>query len=392
LSEAVGTLSNSTGESTTYTPPAGGLTSSIQVALTAAVVDTTTSKTVVITVIPSATSQIAQDGGSVTPPGGTLWIPDYCPQNQDVLGFPGSLLGGGATLSNSQASLMSLLGQNSAQPVAIAFDKGGNAFVVDGQSSSSAGIWKFPASGNTFGSGSVVVPASSFPGGAQPLFGGAAFGPDGTLWVTDYSTSDYPNLLWGVNPGVISDGGGPTPVASTPTDAGDSLNYAMDVAFDPNGNLWVLNYSGTAGGPSTLVKFKYANGAVTQNPQAVIFDPTGAILNLCTGITFDAKGNLWVACQQSKLVAKIDVSSASGVVPLKTSALLTTSAFASPTSVTFDNLGRLWVMDGLSACGSPNMLMRFDTPNGMTGTVAAAPNAVFNGVPSIGYPAKMQFH
>jgi sugar lactone lactonase YvrE len=378
-SPGLGSLSSTSGNTTTYTPPSVvGVQTDITI--NATVVGTAENASAVITVTP-APNHTPYDAGVHS--SSRLWIPSLY---GFVVGYSAQALANPGQLSTSNAIVITLDAGTGTLPFAnaLAFDAPGNLWVADGNQNNVLMEYVSTApGGNSFASFPKVIP---MPAGGQ--LSSLAFASNGDLWVVD-------NFLWAVyhfssaQLASASVGSPNGTISASVTDAGlYSLQLPTDLAFDSAGNMWVANAPRT-GDPNTIMKFnKLPDGGIDQNPSAQVRDTDGgAGFN---GLAFDPAGNLWVTCQNWGQVVKISTSGLSGLSTLTPATTLTNpdvSNNASPANLTFDALGNLWV---LTMPGSAGMLLRFDNADSLSGTSNAVP-AEYNQGPSVG-TGRMQFN
>lgn len=149
--------------------------------------------------------------------------------------------------------------------------------------------------------------------------------------------------------------------ATTPT----GLNSPSGLAFDPSGNLWVVDSLN-----SRVVEYKAPFS--TGEAASVVIGQSGLTssdftdlnstgLSYPTGLAFDSTGNLWVVdFRQSRVLeytAPLSTHKAASLVIGQTSFTTRECAFTStcnanstnlfdPNAVAFDSAGNLWVSDG----------------------------------------------
>ncbi len=191
-------------------------------------------------------------------------------------------------------------------PTAVAFDSKGDLWVVD---SSNNRVLEYEPPFTTGEAASLVIGQTSLTGSgdsspAGSLFGptGIAFDPSGNLWVVDTGNN---RVLEFKTP--FSNGESASLVIGQPTFGGyigqttsGGLNAPSYVAFDPSGNLWVTDQ-----GNNRVLEFA-APFSIGEKASVVIghanftsFAPSSTVtaksLFEPIGIAFDSKGDLWVA-------------------------------------------------------------------------------------------------
>jgi len=234
---------------------------------------------------------------------GDLWVVDQ--GNNRVLEFtPPFTTGQLASLVIGQPTFGGYIGQTTRGgmniPAYLAFDSSGDLWVTD---SGNNRVLEYTVPLTKGESASLVIGqpdfATSDPGaGAKGLFGplGIAFDSGGNLWVVDgsnhrvlqyvspFSTDEVASLVIGQ--------ASLTPKTGTGSTSLDP--YAM--TFDSAGNLWVSNFNRTvvqyttpfsSGEAAGQVLDQKGAGSNTTTTGSELFDPQG--------VTFDGGGNLWVA-------------------------------------------------------------------------------------------------
>lgn len=278
--------------------------------------------------------------------------------------------------SNSQNASF-VLGQldfvsNTANPTAstfsiphfIAFDSHGNLWVSDGGNDR---VLEFSSPFTIGKSASVVLGQKDFTSwqvlnGTNPKSldqpQGLAFDKDGNLWIADgasnrilefeppFKTGQIPSLVLGQK----DFGTGDYPSSET----AQTMYYPEGIAFDPDGNLWIADTNGR------LLEFKppFTNG---ENPSLAVRNQNGGSVSSSTvstpsGITFDKNGSLWVADSGNYRILRFDKPFSNN----QTASLVlghedfttggegissNASSFRDPYGLTFDFQGNLWMSD-----------------------------------------------
>ncbi len=168
------------------------------------------------------------------------------------------------------------------QPEALAFDAYGNLFVAD---NGIPAIDEIPNAGATgaFAAGTqiTVIPAATTFAGtvlASPL--GLAFGPDGTLYISD--TNNKRVVFYNPDNGAAG---------VTNASAANGLNAPMGVAVDAAGNLYVAD-----SGVNKVFAFWSAGGFTTLTPSGV---------SAATGVAVDPSGSVLIADKASGNIVRV---------------------------------------------------------------------------------------
>jgi hypothetical protein len=121
------------------------------------------------------------------------------------------------------------------------------------------------------------------------------------------------------------------------------------VTFDAHGNLWVIDPAGKVNGVATPALFEFsaaqlASLATNQMPEPIA-TITSTALNFPQQSVFDSQGNQWVIDHNNNTVL---VFTAAQLAQMGTSStmpalIISSAAFNGPLGVTFDGKGNLWV-------------------------------------------------
>lgn len=228
---------------------------------------------------------------------------------------------------------------------------------------------------------------ASFAIGAGGSIGAAIFGPDGRIYVSDWSGGKI--LVY--DAGTALGSGNPSPAAVITSPA---LLEPLTMAFAANGDLWVVDRRGTI--PSSpvanrMVKLAGVSSAVgdTVLDAAAILDfrsSTSTIFryNYLDGLLLDKQGNLWVTDLFDWTVSRIDdpadlTGTHADFVPDQQFASVNfgdgdLSAVRNPASLAMDAVGRLYVGNRGQVS-----VARFDDPYAITtGDTVVTPSAAIH--------------
>jgi sugar lactone lactonase YvrE len=197
---------------------------------------------------------------------------------------------------------------------------------------------------------------------------GLAFDPNGNLWVL----SRYYKKIIKFTAAQIVRSGEPLPsvvLTQTTVDGLLTLESVHALAFDASGNLWVVNAT------QNIVMFAAAdlNRSAALKPalRIVPFRTDGANnLRFVEDLAFDSSGNLWVSNTDIEpdrnRVLKYEVSALQpGVNAVVPAATLNMPARVRPKSLAFDNAGSLWVDADVG--DGKRQLLKFANPNSFKG-------------------------
>jgi PKD repeat protein len=237
------------------------------------------------------------------------------------------------------------------QPAGITYDGAGNLYVADYQNNEIRTIVVSTGAVTTF-AGSVTAGSINGTGTAARFKSpsGVAYDGSGNLFIADTYNNEIRKIV--ISTGVVTTFAGSTSAGSADgigTAAG--FTYPSGIAYDGNGNLYVSEVYGYR-----VRKIVIATDAVTtiagsSAPGSIDGIGTAASFNQPAGITYDGKGNLFLADQVNNEIRMI--TTATGAVV--TFAGTTTSGsvdgtasfagFSDPAGVVFDGSGNLYVTD-----------------------------------------------
>ncbi len=264
-------------------------------------------------------------------------------------------------------------------PARIAADPQGDLFVTDWVD---CRVLEFRPPFTTFMNASVAFGQRSLtetcaenPSGPTALFSpfAVAVDPNGDLWVSDVELSQIveyvPPFSTGMAPSVVMGKGLCEIDISSRDSSATSLCDPTDIAFDPDGNLWVADE-----GFDRILEFKppFSTGMAASlelgqasfTSQDSCNDVSSTCFNTVDAMAFDPKGNLWIAQLFANRILEIKPPFATGMAA---SLVLGQPDFTTPAShppsaktftfyqqgyggvgLSFDQAGNLLVSDALN--------------------------------------------
>jgi sugar lactone lactonase YvrE len=204
---------------------------------------------------------------------GDLWVASQ--EDSSLLAFaPTDLDGSGSRVA---ARVISSIGGSLSAPTGLAFDARHRLWVVNARS---ATVVRFDPAQLAAGGAQVPAVILSLPGTPATI----AFDAAGALWVGDPEFHTIARFA----ASQLEASGSPPPVFRLTS--ADSLRNPSGIAFDAAGNLWVANTGG-----HNLLAFSPAQLAGTGSAgPPVMIGSNGGSLNNPVGLAFDAEGDLWV--------------------------------------------------------------------------------------------------
>jgi sugar lactone lactonase YvrE len=305
-----------------------------------------TASSSVVTVEAGATATATVDHAWRSPTG-RAWIARSENDGPILSGFDGDDL-----LATGAPAPAASVGRASGMWEGIAFDAHGNAWIARYQHGTR--LVRFPA-GALAASGptvpDVVIDATDPLVLGDPV--GLAFDAQGGLWVAGFDS----NTLVRFAPAQLAASGSPTPEVVVSATAG-SLSRPTGLAFDAAGALWVANQ-----GNDSVVAFGSGklgvSGALA--PDVVITSTSGRLFGPFD-LAFDPNGSLWVSALWSGLVRYEAEQLSTGGSPTP-SAWVT--EIGTPKGLAFDHRGDLWVNVRLPG---RDVLVRLADPHALTMT------------------------
>jgi sugar lactone lactonase YvrE len=322
-----------------------------------------------------ASSGLAYPSAVAFDSSGNLWVADQ--YNNRVLEFTAPFTTGkaaslviGQTDFTSSGFATTSTGLNS--PSAVAFDSSGNLWVAD---SGNERVLEFEAPFTTGEAASLVIGQTDFASSGSAITStglfypsGLAFDSSGNLWVVD---SDDCRVLEFTAPFTIGEAAslviGQTDFTSSGCETTSTgLRYPSGLAFDPSGNLWVVD-----SGNNRILEFTapFTTGKAASLVIGQTDFTSGGWATTSTGLTgpiglaFDS-GNLWVADYWNSRVLEFTAPFTTGEAAslvlgqpdLTSSGRATTSTgLSNPSAVALDS-GNLWVADS-----SNNRVLEYQT-------------------------------
>jgi streptogramin lyase len=228
---------------------------------------------------------------------GDLWIASQ--DDSLLLAFSPSALASSGT--RTARTVILPVDRSLSGPTGLAFDAGHRLWVVN---SENATLVRFDPL--QLAAGGAQTPAVILSGPGHPS--ALAFDADGSLWVSDirfHTIVKYPADRLAVS-------GSPVPTLVL-TEANSLVNPA-GLAFDATGNLWVANT-----GAENLVAFSPAQLAgIGPAAPHIEITSTGSSLRIPVGLAFDGEGNLWVVGGEGALTkyAAASLSASRALAPI----------------------------------------------------------------------------
>ncbi|WP_157202932.1 hypothetical protein [Calidithermus chliarophilus] len=321
---------------------------------------------------------------------GKLWVIEYGDDNGTPADLsddrPSRLLGYDQAAGTAVAVDLGL--QNATRKArGLALDKAGNVWVGIGTevSSSSGEIRMYRAADLASPSPSPAVTITG-PDLGTPR--SLAFDASGNLWVAD----QFNHTILRFDASRL--GANYTGAADYKIEGfGGHMTTPTGLAFDADGNLWVVSFHGTnasdapSDSPGQILKFKASqlsgSGGYNGRAAMIIYDNSANAndKNSLYGpisLAFDASGRLWVSSKLGDFIARFDVNSPSfpadcdypgGVITTCSPGtgeysgapavkITANGTWKQPISLAFDNVGNLWVSDDLPPAGTSPQTLR----------------------------------
>jgi len=225
---------------------------------------------------------------------GVMWVAS--PDDSLLLGFsaPGESGSGAITPS----IIIQPVAGSIATPAGMAFDSDGSLWIANFANGT---IVRFDKSQLT--SSGAPVPSRTITGIANPT--GLAFDASGALWVSDLNLNTVSSYLRSQ----LLTSGNKEPAIVLGANGNLFVNPA-GIAFDSFNNMWVANVSG-----ESVTAFRPPQRAASGSPVPMTtIHPAETPLGAPAGLAFDGEGNLWVIGVQGML-SKFSIASIAGSGP-----------------------------------------------------------------------------
>jgi hypothetical protein len=131
--------------------------------------------------------------------------------------------------------------------------------------------------------------------------------------------------------------------------ASASFGAPQGVTFDAKGNLWVMDPSGVVNGAATPALFEFSAAQLaalaTNNAPDPVATITSTALNVPQQSVFDSQGNQWVADHDNNAVLVFTAAqlAMTGINNLTPAVAISSTDFNGPLGIAFDSTGDLWI-------------------------------------------------
>ncbi|MDA4137249.1 MAG: NHL repeat-containing protein [Thaumarchaeota archaeon] len=339
---------------------------------------------------------------------GNLWVADSDANRILEYAAPFST-GEAASLVIGQSSLTSLASGTTSTsldvPNGIAFDSGGNLWVVD---SFNNRVLEYKAPLSTGEAASLVIGQPNFTSSVAATTAtglnspqGIAFDSSGNLWIADLQNGrvlEY-NTPFSTNEAASLVIGEANFVTANDEVSLKGLNAPNSVAFDYSGNLWVVDGHRVLEYTTPFSTHEAASLVIGQNTftnSSTVTTSTG--VNYPDALAFDSGHNLWVSDTDNNRVmeytAPFSKGEAASLVigqPNFTSSAMTpifsptATSLNHPQGLVFDSSGNLWVSDwaaGRVLEYSASSVATTSSPTSSTSAVSSSSSTTSSSVPS----------
>ena len=128
-----------------------------------------------------------------------------------------------------------------------------------------------------------------------------------------------------------------------------SFGAPQGVTFDAKGNLWVMDPAGMVNGVATPALFEFSAAQLAKLATDNAPDPVATITSTALAVpqqsVFDAQGNQWVADHDNNAILVFTAAqlAMTGTNNLNPAVVISSTAFNGPLGIAFDKAGALWV-------------------------------------------------
>jgi sugar lactone lactonase YvrE len=128
-----------------------------------------------------------------------------------------------------------------------------------------------------------------------------------------------------------------------------SFGAPQGVTFDAKGNLWVMDPAGMVNGAATPALFEFSAAQLAALATDNAPDPVATITSTSLAVpqqsVFDAQGNQWVADHDGNAILVFTAAqlAMTGTNNLNPAVVITSTTFNGPLGIAFDSAGDLWV-------------------------------------------------
>jgi hypothetical protein len=282
-------------------------------------------------------NQVLMSTPGVTPANGTLLIGSFSiaidPSNNVYVTSYGASAALGSIVAEYTTGGATNVFTTAAGPTAVASDGAGNVYVSTTSSTSStpvggADLEKIPA-----GSASGTTPTQLATGVTDSSFSDLGVDSTGGLWLTAASAKGTTQFLCTTT--------APFTCSGTSTTVGGQ-GSSEPLALDSGNNIWVANFSSTAGKVSKI-------NANTTNANFTGAGPfTATATNSVEKVAIDGGGNLWLAGGTTTVGSVGELSNA-GVQLSPPTASGFNHTYAGPNGIAIDGSGNVWIGNGGTA-------------------------------------------
>jgi sugar lactone lactonase YvrE len=218
-------------------------------------------------------------------------------------------------------------------PQGLTFDSSGDLWVANSNTNT---VCEYTKSELALASPAPSVTISSDPSGDLNTPGGLAFDSSGDLWVANTGVTTVVEYTRSQ----LAKTGSPTPRA---TISNASFNTPFGVAFDSSGDLWVSD-NAQPGSPAVFKYTKSELAKASPAPSVTIAlqaSPDGD--DTRSGLAFDPRGDLWVVNSGGYSLVEFTKSDLAKAKPTPSVTISSNALENAPDDIIFDSSGDLWV-------------------------------------------------